>query len=249
MELAIIVYGVQSMTVKSVLVVEDDSEIAGYLKEGLLRAGYTVSLVTSGVGAIRQLGQSTFTFILMDRMLPDGEGLNTLTKIRVVRPDTPIVVISAVSSVDERVKGLRFGADDYITKPFHISEVLARLSAIDRRFSRTETTSTVLRYADIELNLINQVALRRGKPIPLNKREFSILRCLMERPEQVVARRSLLKEVWNYDFDPGTNIVDVHISRIRSKLIIFGHEQLLKSVRGIGYILSSSDINDHGMAA
>lgn len=221
---------------KRVLLVEDDYKLANYVRAGLAKVGFEIDLAISGTTAVHSFQASQYDVVLLDRMLPDMEGLQVLAKIRALSSSIPVILLSAISAVDERVRGLGHGADDYIAKPFHISEVIARIEAVGRR-SETRSEPTTLRYADLEMNLVERSVSRASREISLNRREFSILRYLIARPGQIVARKTLLKEVWDYDFDPKTNLVDVHVSRIRSKIATEVSESLIHPARGVGYIL------------
>ncbi|WP_267397243.1 MULTISPECIES: response regulator transcription factor [unclassified Sphingomonas] len=221
---------------KRVLVVEDDFKLAEYLRNGLTVASYEVEVAMSAAAAICLFDPMSHSVVLLDRMLPDVDGLHLMAQLRTRDDAMPIIILSAISSVDERVRGLSHGADDYIVKPFHISEVIARIEAVGRR-SETRRGPTTRRYADLELDVVERTVARAGRDVQLNNREFNILRYMVGRPGELVARRTLLKEVWDYDFDPGTNLVDVHISRIRAKISQEGSKPLIHPVRGIGYVL------------
>lgn len=229
------------MSASKVLVVEDDPVSADYIRRGLERAGRTVDIVRDGQAALNIVDTRTFDVVILDRMLPKVNGLTILEAIRSSGLRTPVLILSAISSVGERVRGLQHGADDYMVKPFHISELVARIDVILQRGSSRDQTRRALFCEDLHLDLVTRVMTRGSNRIKLQDREFGILRCLMEQRGKPVARAALLKSIWNYDFDPGTNIVDVHISRLRAKLDAAGEAGLINSVRGIGYRIGRAE--------
>lgn len=229
------------MSASKVLVVEDDPVAADYIRRGLERAGRAVDIVHDGQAALHMVDTRRFDAIVLDRMLPKVSGLTILEVIRGSGSKTPVLILSAISSVGERVRGLQHGADDYMVKPFHISELVARIDVILQRSGGRDESPQALSCEDLHLNLVTRMMTRGHSRIRLQDREFGILRCLMEQRGKPVARAALLKSIWNYDFDPGTNIVDVHISRLRAKLDATGEPGLIKSVRGIGYRIGRAE--------
>ena len=222
------------------LVVEDDREVAAYLVKGLREHGYTVDHAEDGKNGLFLATSEEYDVIVVDRMLPEFDGLTIVKSVRAADKTTPMLILSALGEVHDRVEGLRAGGDDYLTKPFAFTELLARLEALVRRATASPTTETELRVGDLELDLLSRSANRAGKPIELQPREFRLLEYLMRNAGQVVTRTMLLERVWDYHFDPQTNVIDVHISRLRSK-IDKGHESpLLHTVRGAGYKLSET---------
>ncbi len=221
------------------LVIEDDMDVASYLIKGLQESGNSVEHASDGRDGLFLANTETYDAIIVDRMLPKLDGLDIVKSIRATGKSTPILVLSALAEVSDRVEGLRAGGDDYLTKPFAFSELLARLDAIIRRATNTSSsdTQTVLRIADLELNLLNHIAYRSGKNIELQPREFRLLEYLMQHMGQVVTRMMLLEHVWDYHFDPQTNVIDVHISRLRNKIDKGFEKPLLHTVRGAGYII------------
>lgn len=221
------------------LVIEDDIDVASYLIKGLQENGNSVEHANDGRDGLFLANTETYDAIIVDRMLPKLDGLDIVKSIRATGKSTPILVLSALAEVNDRVEGLRAGGDDYLTKPFAFSELLARLDAIIRRTKDTpsSTTETALQIADLELNLLNRIAYRSGKAIELQPREFRLLEYLMRHMGQVVTRMMLLEHVWDYHFDPQTNVIDVHISRLRNKIDKGFKTTLLHTVRGAGYIL------------
>ncbi|WP_459933909.1 response regulator transcription factor [Fundidesulfovibrio butyratiphilus] len=219
-----------------VLLVEDDPQAAGYLVKGLREQGMTVEHVADGrEGLIRATGGG-YDAIILDRMLPGLDGLTILKTLRASEDLTPVLVLSALSDVDDRVEGLRAGSDDYLTKPFAFAELMARLEALGRR-RRAEQPLTVLKVADLEIDLTARTVKRAGKPIELKPKEFSLLEYFMRHAGQVVTRTMLLERVWDYAFDPQTNVIDVHVSRLRGKIDKDFDKPLLQTVRGAGYML------------
>ena len=219
-----------------VLLVEDDPQAAGYLVKGLREQGMAVEHVADGrEGLIRATGGG-YDAIILDRMLPGLDGLTILKTLRASEDATPVLVLSALSDVDDRVEGLRAGGDDYLTKPFAFAELMARLEALGRR-RRAEQPQTVLKVADLEIDLTARTVKRAGRPIELKPKEFSLLEYFMRHAGQVVTRTMLLERVWDYAFDPQTNVIDVHVSRLRGKIDKDFDKPLLQTVRGAGYML------------
>jgi len=219
-----------------ILVVEDDGGTAETLLNGLREEGYTVEHVADGRDALYLASSSDFDAVIMDRMLPGMDGLAVVKALRAAEVHTPMLILSALGQLDERVKGLRSGGDDYLAKPFAFSELLARLNALARRPPLVERKS-VLRVADLELDAERRTVARAGVPIALQPREFRLLEYLMRHSGQVVTRTMLLEGVWDYHFDPQTNVIDVHISRLRAKIDRGFDKPLLHTVRGAGYKL------------
>jgi two-component system OmpR family response regulator len=221
------------------LVIEDEVDTARYVCGGLREAGHTPTLVRDGVGGLHLATNERWDVIVLDRMLPGGvDGLSIVATIRNLGKATPVLILSALASLDERVRGLRGGGDDYLTKPFAISELLARIEALARRVAAQED-SRELWIADLRLDLRAHRAERAGKPITLQPREFRLLEYLVRHQGQVVTRTMLLEAVWDYYFDPQTNVIDVQISRLRRKIDRDFMPQLLHTVRGIGYMISA----------
>jgi two-component system OmpR family response regulator len=223
------------------LVIEDDADTARYICNGLEEAGHTVTLVRDGAGGLHLATNEQWDIIILDRMLPGSvDGLSILATMRNLGKTTPVIILSALASLDERVRGLRGGGDDYLTKPFAFSELLARIEALLRRGAINEDNRE-LRIADLRLDLRTRRAERAGKPIMLQPREFRLLEYLVRHQGQVVTRTMLLEAVWDYYFDPQTNVIDVQISRLRRKIDKDFSPQLLRTVRGIGYMISVDD--------
>ena len=198
-----------------ILLVEDDNETASYLMKGLKESGHVVDRASDGKEGLFMAFDSNFDALIVDRMLPELDGLTLITKIREKNSDIPIIILSALGEVDERVKGLKYGADDYLAKPFSFSELLARLDAVIRR-NQHDNNNSLLELGDLKLDLLSRRVEREGQIIDLQPREYKLLEFLLRRPNQVVTRTMLLEGVWEYHFDPQTNVIDVHISRLRS---------------------------------
>jgi len=222
------------------LVVEDDRETASYLVKGLGESGYTVDRAGDGREGLFLASSGEYDAIVLDRMLPGMDGLALLGALRAAEIRTPSLILSALGSVDDRVKGLRAGGDDYLVKPFAFSELLARIEALLRR-GTTAAATTTLRVADLELDLLSRTVKRGGKPIDVLPREFRLLEYLMRSSGHVVTRTMLLEHVWDYHFDPQTNVVDVHVSRLRQKIDKNFERPLLHTVRGAGYCIRAPE--------
>jgi len=222
------------------LVVEDDRETAAYLVKGLSESGYAVDHSSDGRQGLFLATAGSYDAMILDRMLPEMDGLAMLGALRAAEIRTPALILSALGSVDDRVKGLRAGGDDYLVKPFAFSELLARIEALMRR-GATAPATTRLRVADLDLDLLTRTVRRSGKVIELLPREFQLLECLMRHAGNVVTRTMLLESVWDYHFDPQTNVIDVHVSRLRQKIDRNFDHPLLHTVRGAGYCLRAPE--------
>jgi two-component system OmpR family response regulator len=223
------------------LVIEDEADTTRYICDGLKEAGFTVGWCRDGIDGVRLATDESWDVMILDRMLPgDIDGLSIVQTIREARKTTPVLILSALSSLDERVRGLRKGGDDYLTKPFAFSELLARVQALLRRSGMREDVSE-LRIADLKLDLRRRRVERATKPIELQPREFRLLEYLVRHQGQVVTRTMLLESVWDYHFDPQTNVIDVQISRLRQKIDKEFSPPLLHTVRGVGYTMSANE--------
>ena len=222
-----------------VLIVEDDLEAAAYMVKGLKESGYVVDHVADGREALYRVAAETYDAVVVDRMLPGVDGLTIIKTMRSAGNAAPVLILSALGDVDDRVKGLKAGGDDYLVKPYAFAELLARLEALLRR-GRSEAPDTMLKVADLEMDLVGRTVRRAGRPIELKPKEFALLEYLMRHAGHVVTRTMLLENVWDYSFDPQTNVIDVHVSRLRQK-IDKGHDKpLLSTIRGAGYSLRDS---------
>jgi two-component system, OmpR family, response regulator len=219
-----------------ILVVEDDADTAAYIVKGLRESGHTVDHAADGREGLFLALESPADVMLVDRMLPGVDGLSIVRSVRETGRRTPVLILSALGEVDDRVKGLRAGGDDYLVKPFAFVELLARLEGLVRR-AAGETPDTILRAGDLELDLLKRQVSRAGRPVELQPREFQLLEYLIRHKGQVVTRTMLLENVWDYHFDPQTNVIDVHISRLRAKIDRGFDRPLLQTVRGAGYCL------------
>lgn len=227
---------------RRILVVEDDQDTRDYVAKGLSQAGYATETAASGRDGLYLATGGGFDAMVLDRMLPDIDGLSVLKSMRAAGVSTPVILLTAMSAIDERVRGLRAGADDYLVKPFSFSELEARLEAVMRRPAEAEgEQDATLACGDLSLDLIARVAHRGGRRIDLQTREFQLLEYLMRRQRRVVTRTMLLEGVWDYRFDPKTNVIDVHVSRLRRKIDGPGETPLLRTVRGAGYMMTDRD--------
>ena len=219
-----------------VLVVEDDKEAAGWLVKGLKEEGHVVDHAANGPDGLAMAMEKVHDVIIMDRMLPGMDGLAVISELRKDGINTPVLILSALGDVDDKVMGLRAGGDDYLAKPYAFNELLARVETLGRRKS-AEPHKTRLQVGDLEIDLLARTARRAGEDILLQPREFKLLEYLMRNAGSVVTRTMLLENVWNYHFDPQTNVIDVHISRLRAKIDKEFDEPLLHTVRGAGYTI------------
>ncbi|WP_075221580.1 response regulator transcription factor [Acuticoccus yangtzensis] len=219
-----------------VLIVEDDQEAARYLARGLGEAGHSCDTAADGEDGLEMALDADYDVLIVDRMLPKRDGLSLIEKLRETDKQVPILVLSALAQVDDRVKGLRAGGDDYLTKPYAFTELLARIEALGRR-KQTADFEAVYKVGDLELDRLSHTVQRAGKSIILQPREFRLLEYLMRHAGQVVTRTMLLENVWDYHFDPQTNVIDVHISRLRGKIDKAFDRPLVHTVRGAGYVI------------
>jgi len=220
-----------------VLVIEDDQDVASYLIKGLKESDYVVDHAADGKTGLLLAAGEEYDVMIVDRMLPGMDGLNIVKTVRATGNSTPVLILSALGDVDDRVEGLRGGGDDYLTKPFSFTELLARMEVLVRRTRSSTEPETVLKVADLEMDLLARTVKRAGQNIDVQPREFRLLEYLMRHAGQVVTRTMLLEKVWDYHFDPQTNVIDVHISRLRAKIDKGFERPLLQTVRGAGYML------------
>jgi two-component system, OmpR family, response regulator len=219
-----------------VLLIEDDRQTADYLLKGLAETGAVTDHVADGRAGLLQAAAGEYDALIVDRMLPGLDGVGIVRTLRASGNRTPVFFLSALGEVDDRVEGLRAGGDDYLVKPFAFSELHARLEALLRR-GKADTPETCLRVADLEMDLLKREVTRAGREIRLQPREFRLLEYLVRHAGQVVTRTMLLEQVWDYHFDPQTNVIDVHISRLRGKIDKDFDPPLLQTVRGVGYMI------------
>jgi len=220
-----------------VLVIEDDSKLGDFITKGLRESGHTVDHALTGREGLFLATTENYDVLIVDRMIPEPDGLTIIKTLRGAGSTTPALILSALASVDDRVTGLRAGGDDYLVKPFAFAELLARVEILGRRRQLASAQPTILTAGDLELDLLSRKVTRRNQSIELQSREFRLLEYLLRHKGQVVTRTMLLESVWDYHFDPQTNVIDVHISRLRGKIDKGFSTPLLKTVRGAGYII------------
>jgi two-component system OmpR family response regulator len=222
-----------------VLLVEDDVKIASFIGKGLKAAGYAVDHARDGETGLQLALTQPYDAAVVDLMLPRRSGLSLIATLRTEKVTTPVLILSAMGSVDDRVRGLQTGADDYLTKPFAFSELLARIQALIRRAGGI-SDPTRLTVGDLSLNLLNREVVRKGQKIPLQPREFSLLEYLLRNAGRIVSKTMIMEHVWDYNFDPQTNVVEARISRLRDKIDKGFDTKLIHTVRGVGYVLRES---------
>ncbi|HEX7080670.1 MAG TPA: response regulator transcription factor [Gammaproteobacteria bacterium] len=224
-----------------ILIIEDDKDVASFVRKGLSEAGWNVDHAANGKDGLFLAATERYDALIVDRMLPGVDGLTVIRTLRASNNTTPALVLSALGEVDDRVEGLRAGGDDYLVKPFAFTELMARLEALLRRSASSGTAPpTVLEVGDLKMDLLRREVHRAGRKIELQPREFQLLEFLMRHAGQVVTRTMLLEGVWDYHFDPQTNVIDVHVSRLRSKIDRDFPTPLLHTVRGAGYRLDAA---------
>jgi two-component system OmpR family response regulator len=219
-----------------ILVIEDDRDAASWLMKGLKESGHVADHAANGEDGLALALESIHDILIVDRMLPKMDGLTIIRTLRAKGITTPVLILSALSDVDERVKGLRAGGDDYLAKPYSFAELLARIEGLGRRTGQ-ETQETRLKALDLEIDLLTRSVTRAGQSILLQPREFKLLEYLMRNAGHIVTRTMLLENVWDYHFDPQTNVIDVHVSRLRSKIEKGFDSPILQTVRGAGYMI------------
>jgi two-component system OmpR family response regulator len=223
-----------------ILLVEDDPETGKYILQGLREEGHVLSWATDGQHGMIEASGSVWDLLIVDRMVPEIDGLGVVRLLRGAGIETPVLFLTALDGIDDRVTGLNAGADDYLAKPFAFAELVARVNALGRRPRRT-LVETVLKIADLEIDLMTRTVSRNGHVIDLQPREFLLLEYLARHTDQVVTRTMLLENVWELRFDPHTNVVESHISRLRGKLAAAGDRELIHTIRGAGYCLRDAD--------
>jgi two-component system, OmpR family, response regulator len=226
------------------LIIEDDKNVASFVSKGLQQAGYMVDVADNGKDGLLLATTEPYDVIIVDRMLPGVDGLTIIRTLRASDITIPVIILSALGEVDDRVEGLKSGGDDYLAKPFAFSELHARVEALTRRQRDSRSAaSSVLEIGDLIMDLLRRHVERAGRKIELQPKEFELLEFLMRHGGQVVTRTMLLEGVWRYHFDPQTNVIDVHISRLRAKIDKGFEQPLLHTVRGAGYRLGTGDVN------
>jgi len=225
-----------------VLVVEDDPQTAEEIRAALSDHGFAVESAGNGRDGLLKAAAETYDAIVLDRMLPGGlDGLGVLATLRAAGVESPVLILSALSGVDERVRGLRAGGDDYLTKPFDFLELTARLDVLLRRHAGVPQRETMLRVGPLKMDLLTRTVSHAGKPVELLPREYRLLEFLMRHAGQVVTRTMLFEDVWNYHYIEPTNAIDVHIGKLRRKIDPDGADSMIQTVRGAGYILRAPD--------
>ena len=219
------------------LIIEDDASIAEFIARGLREAGFAVDVAVNGHEGFEAALTQEFDVVIVDLMLPGRDGLSVIDELRRRGRTTPVLILSAKRSVDDRVRGLQAGGDDYLTKPFAFAELLARVQALVRRASRVPDATTTLTVGDLTMDLLSRRVTRAGQAIELRPREFTLLEYLMRHAGTVVSKTMLLSHVWEYNFDPQTNVVDVLVSRLRDRIDKPFDTKLLQTVRGVGYVI------------
>jgi len=222
-----------------ILLVEDDDSHAQFIVAGLKQSGHNVDRASDGMDGLFLATEEKYDVLIVDRMIPKLDGLSIIQTLRNTGNQTPILILSSLARVEERIKGLYSGADDYLVKPFEFGELLARIEALARRASPQQAERTSLNAGDLEMNLLTRVVKRAGREIELQNREFQLLEFLMRRQDQVVTRTMLLEGVWDFHFSPGTNLIDAQISKLRQKIDKGFSRALIKTVKGAGYKLSA----------
>lgn len=226
---------------QKILVIEDDRTTADFICKGLTGHGFLVDHAADGRDGLFHATDGGYDAIVLDRMLPGIDGMAVLAAMRAAQIATPVIILSSLAAVDARVEGLTSGANDYLAKPFAFSELLARLNLLMARPSGGQATETTLTCSDLEMNLLSRRVTRAGKRVELQPREFRLLEYLLRHKDQVVTRTMMLEGVWEYHFDPGTNVVDVHVSRLRRKVDDGFDKPLVHTIRGAGYMLGNPD--------
>jgi len=221
-----------------ILVVEDDKSNAEYVRDGLIESGHNVDVASDGVEGLYLASEQKYDVLIVDRMLPKLDGLALIQALRSSGNKTPVLVLSSLAKVEERVKGLRSGGDDYMVKPFAFSELLARIETLTRRSWDNDSENNILQIGDLVMNLPARTLTRAGKNIPLQNREFKLLEYMMRRPDQVITRTMLLEGVWDFYFNPQTNLIDAQVSKLRQKIDKGFEKSLIHTVRGAGYKIS-----------
>jgi two-component system OmpR family response regulator len=221
-----------------ILLLEDDPQTSAFIEKGLRAAGHVVDACATGRDAIFHATDSTYAVLIIDRMVPSVDGLAVLKALRITGVKTPAIFLTAMDGVEDRVEGLEAGADDYLVKPFSMSELLARIAALARRPHLAQAPTTI-RVGDLEIDLLKRNATRAGRAIELQAQEFKLLEYLMRHAGQVVTRTMLLENVWSFHFDPQTNIIEGHVSRLRAKIDRGFDSEMIKTVRGAGYMIDA----------
>lgn len=220
-----------------ILLIEDDRQVCDFIKKGLVESGHDIDIKLNGTDGLIAAQNSFYDVIILDRMLPELDGVTIVRTIRAENNLTPVIILSALADVEDRVLGLKSGGDDYLVKPFAFAELLARVEILGRRKTLKNDQLSKLKAGQLELDLITRTVSREGQLIELQAREFKLLEYMLRHKNQVITRAMLLENVWDYHFDPQTNVIDVHISRLRNKVDKDFETQMIRTVRGSGYII------------
>lgn len=220
-----------------ILLIEDDPQVSAFIEKGFAEAGHSICTETNGRTALNMALSETYDVIITDRMLPELDGIKIIQALKAAGDVTPVIILSALGDVDDRVLGLKSGGDDYLVKPFAFAELLARVEILGRRSASINDQTSKLKAGQLELDLITRRVSREGRLIELQAREFKLLEYMLRHKNQVITRAMLLENVWDYHFDPQTNVIDVHISRLRNKVDKDFETQIIRTVRGSGYII------------
>ena len=223
----------------NICLVEDEQKVAAFISKGLEEHGYKIQIAKDGIAAKLLLQPGSYDLLILDVMLPDINGIELCRQIRVIDPKTPILMLTALDQIQNKVSGLKAGADDYLVKPFHFSELLARIEALLRRQKATATEEHTLIFDDLKLDTWSNTAERAGNQIALTAKEYSLLELFMRHPNKVLSREYIAEQVWNIDFDTGTNFIDVYVNYLRNKIEKGFKNKLIHTVIGMGYILKS----------
>ena len=223
-----------------ILLIEDDKKTARFIVKGMQEAGFAVDHAATGRDGLVQAVAYDYDLLIIDLMLPEMDGVTVIKSLREVKPKVPVIILSAKHSVDSKIAGLDIGADDYLTKPFSFTELLARVHALLRRSTQV-SAATVLAFRDLEINLLTREVSRGGKHIELQQKEFALLEYMLRNCQRVITRTMILEHVWDMNFDPSTNVVDVLVCRLREKIDKGYPVKLLHTVRGVGYVLKAAE--------
>lgn len=221
----------------TICLVEDEDKVSSFIKKGLEEHGYTVEVYNNGRDGYEALSNKDYNLAILDVMLPDVTGIEVCRQIRIEQPQLPVLMLSALDTIDDRVKGLQSGSDDYLVKPFHFSELLARIEALLRRKKLTETENHILSFHGLKLNTWDKTAEREGKQIALTAKEYNLLELFLRHPNKLLSRDYIMEVVWGINFDTGTNMVDVYVNYLRNKIQKGFDKKLIHTVIGMGYIL------------
>lgn len=220
-----------------ILLIEDDAQICAFIKEGFAKAGHDIDVQGNGKDGLLAAQNTFYDVIILDRMLPQLDGITIMRTLKEEGNSTPIIILSALGDIDDRVMGLKSGGDDYLVKPFAFAELLARVEVLGRRNLSAQDKPSKLKAGQLELDLLTRLVSREGQMIELQAREFKLLEYMLRHKNQIITRAMLLENVWDYHFDPQTNVIDVHISRLRNKIDKDFETQIIRTVRGSGYII------------